>query len=619
MMPIKRKVLTLIACFLVLLIVLTGAIMLLLSSEAFSRYLVAQITRYEDHSLMVDQCQGSLLTGLTLQAIEYQYRGHRIAIEQADIDWRPLALLGGRLHLRTLDIKGVQYHSDQPADKMVDTLMTRLKGVVPPFDVIVENAVIHDIEWLSAGNSQAIERMALKLSTDGKTLHLHRLEMDNKALHVSLRGQGELLAPYPFQTEVRWRFRHAADADYRGTWDIRGNAGKIVFTHQLYAPLFVGLGGEMTLDRISPDTFNLVFDGNIDGQHLPPAAIHLSGKGGLQAFNLDALTATCLGGTIAVGGHVTRQSPTEWDLTISGTDIHPGNQWRLWPGKLNFNAGLKGAFTDGHSLVEVNDIEVNGQLLERPFSASGKLHLIGKTITLEDLRLRSGDNRVALDGTVSENSNLRAEFDLPDPYSLWTGFRGHVNGNAVIEGDFRRPRATVTLDGAHMAYGDYKLRQVDATLFIDAANPSRSQGDIRLLEFKVGERYFSDLAVDVSGDFQGHQARVDAMSPSTNISLGFNGSCLKDTCEFSVDTASFDLRPHGAWRLQNPTRLVVGPDAIQPFDTCWLQAKSRICLTSAWDETSGWKNAGDTDAPVLLAMLEMLRDVFNKAHLGWDK
>ena len=109
------------------------------------------------------------------------------------------------------------------------------------------------------------------------------------------------------------------------------------------------------------------------------------------------------------------------------------------------------------------------------------------------------------------------------------------------------------------------------------------------------------------------------MSPSTNVSLGFNGSCLKDTCEFSVDTASFDLRPHGAWRLQHPTHLVVGPDAIQPFDACWVQAKSRICLTSAWDETSGWKNAGDTDAPALIAMLEMLGDVFNKAHLGWDK
>ena len=29
-----------------------------------------------------------------------------------------------------------------------------------------------------------------------------------------------------------------------------------------------------------------------------------------------------------------------------------------------------------------------------------------------------------------------------------------------------------------MAYGDYKLQQVDATLTIDAANPSRAKGDI---------------------------------------------------------------------------------------------------------------------------------------------
>jgi hypothetical protein len=170
-----------------------------------------------------------------------------------------------------------------------------------------------------------------------------------------------------------------------------------------------------------------------------------------------------------------------------------------------------------------------------------------------------------------------------------------------------------------MVYGDYRLRQVDAALFIDAAQPSQSKGDFRLHDFQVGKSYFSDLAVDVSGDFQGHQARVDAMSLSTNISLGFNGSCLKDTCEFSVDTASFDLQPHGAWRLQNPTRLVVGPDTIKPFDACWVKGDSDMCLTSSWSESHGWQGSGDVDAPALAAVLNLLTDIFNKDHLGWDK
>ncbi|MFO7713627.1 hypothetical protein [Desulfosarcina sp.] len=413
--------------------------------------------------------------------------------------------------------------------------------------------------------------------------------------------------------------RHAGDAPIRGKGDLRGNPGKMNLALKLYEPLVAGLNGDLTLGRVNSDAYKLVFDGSMNGRHLPPAVIHATGQGGMQAFSIDALTATCLGGTIALGGHVTRRSAIEWDLTISGTDIHPGHQWRLWPGKLDLDAGLKGAFTDDGPRVEVSNIKVNGQLLEHPFSASGNLRLNGKAATLEKLRLVLGDNRVALDGIVSEKSNLRAEFDLPDPYSLWTGFRGHVKGSAILTGDYRRPAATMAIDGANMAYGDYNLQQVDATVFFDAANPPLSTGDFRLHDFRVGKHHFPELTAAVSGDFQGHRARVDVVSPATTISLGLNGSCIKDICEFTVDTASFDLRPHGAWRLQDPARVTVRPDAIQSFDACWVKAKSRICLSSAWDEAGGWTTAGDTDAPALLTMLEMLGDIFDKRHLGWEK
>ena len=231
----------------------------------------------------------------------------------------------------------------------------------------------------------------------------------------------------------------------------------------------------------------------------------------------------------------------------------------------------------------------------------------------------SGKNHLLLNGTASLNSNLQFEFDFPEPEKLWTGIYGHFRGDGKVTGDIQKPAGTIAIDGTDLRYGDYTFQKLDGFIGIDSNDMAKSKAHFQVQNLQVADIYFSESTLDFEGDFQDHRINLNIISPSTNLTLGFDGSCLKDNCKFVVDNASFDLQPYGSWQLFNPVRLLIEPGSIKPFDSCWVQDDFKKCLRSSWSGLNGWKSEGDVDAPVLVSMLDILKEFFNKDHLGWNK
>lgn len=614
----KRKLLLTLS-LLAILVVATTACILVLRSEAGSRFLLFQALDYSKTPLKISQCQGNFIDGLTLAEIEYTYDRQRVYVEHAEIDLSLPSLLTGELVLQQVMLKGVDYRSNGKTDAIVKDIIALLEGGIPRLNVVVGNATVEGVFVRTQDNQREIDEIRFSLSIDQDTLDIHYLELEQDNLQVNLQSRTSLVSPYPFQADIRWTLHRAEKKGYRGKWHLQGDADTIRFDHQLYTPLYVRAGGEITLNRISPGLFKLAGNADIDGQHLPPIHLQASGQGGMADFDLEEFEVQTLGGVVTANGNITLKPRPTWKLLIGGTDINPGAHWTLWSGKLNGDAEIEGALVDGSPLLRVNEITVSGELLDQPFHASGALGLDGDVAALNTLKVHSGNNRWVLNGTLSQNSNLRVDFDVPDPVSLWTGVNGHMAGNWIVKGDPRRPVGTLALEGADMRYGEYRLQKVNGTAHVDLGNPSQSEGYFELNEFRVGKQYLSDISLKWNGDFEKHRASVNVTSPSTTMNLEFDGSCVKDNCEINVDVASFGVQPYDVWQLLSPVQLRVGPGEIKPFRSCWSQEKPDICLSSSWNDEDGWKTEGDLTAPALDSMLEMLKDVMNKSHLGWDK
>jgi hypothetical protein len=614
---VKRRKPILIASLLCLLFVSSVALVFLLYSETASKYIINRLCKLTHHALTVERVQGRLLTGLNLNVIKYNVDQQHILVDHAQLVLSPFELLGGTLHLSRVELTGVTCSLAEDAEQFSDTMLELLPGDGLPFEVLADDVRLNGVVLRHGDRQYPVGQIDMAAEIVEQRLYLKRFEVKEKAYQLELTGDTKLISPYPFQAALRWMGQYKGYR-FRGKTDINGTIGTVKFNHQLFEPRYIGVGGEVQVSRLSPRLYQLGITGTFNGQDIPPAGIHLAGQLDPRHLNIEKLTVSTLGGKINATGDMHWQSSLQWDLNIDGTAIDPGQQWALWKGRLDLGARVSGQLNAGAPLIRISEIDVAGDLLDQPFRTSGDVFFNDTEIKMENLNVRSGNNQLALNGTASRDSNLRFEFDVPDPVNLWTGIYGSLRGNGRVKGDLRAPVGTLFLDGFDMRYGDYQLEKAAATIQIDLNHPAASSVQARLHDFRVGDQYFSDISVDGTGDFKKHRASVDVVSPSTTMNIGFAGSCVKDNCEINVDAASFRLQQYGPWQLLNPVQLRAGPGEIKPFRSCWVQDKSDICLSGSWNDSDGWKTEGDVDAPAVSSILAILKDVLNKEHLGWD-
>ena len=177
--------------------------------------------------------------------------------------------------------------------------------------------------------------------------------------------------PYPFRVEARYHLLKSENKNFKGKLDVDGDVHSMEIKHQLYAPLYSKLIGEIRLNPLHANRMQLAFAGDLNGQNLPPMSIQASGKGSLQDFELDTLTTKSLGGLVNGNGYINWKSSLQWYLIIKGMDINPGNHWALWPGKVDFTAKARGEINSEGPVLELDEISVVGDLLNQPFRMSG--------------------------------------------------------------------------------------------------------------------------------------------------------------------------------------------------------------------------------------------------------
>jgi translocation and assembly module TamB len=101
-------------------LLLAAALLLALGgTTGGTRLLAGQLTRLTGNSLAWDHLQGRLLGELELRGVSYRQPDQSIQVDLLYLNWRPNALLGGRLAVDRLRAEGVQVQlaaTDQPPE-----------------------------------------------------------------------------------------------------------------------------------------------------------------------------------------------------------------------------------------------------------------------------------------------------------------------------------------------------------------------------------------------------------------------------------------------------------------------------------------------------------------------
>lgn len=278
------------------------------------------------------------------------------------------------------------------------------------------------------------------------------------------------------------------------------------------------------------------------------------------------------------------------DLNLK--NIQPGLQWKEAEGDISGSLSTSGSLTEqGGWQVSLPKLDIDGILRGYPLNVEGQLEASDKNgkgediqLTTQGLALSHGPNQLSAKGKIDKQILMDVEVNFPDFAKSVPDLAGKMQGKVSLRGSLKEP--DINLDLALNQINWQQQANVETiTLKGDVTPLPAPKANLSLIANNIT---YDDIKVDsadleVSGDEKLHQLTLDVVSDLVSTSLEIEGT-FKQKPEMIWDGALRRLTlssQQGPWSLQKSTAVKVNIDKqianVQAH--CWLQAKSRVCLT----------------------------------------
>lgn len=444
----RRAVTRILSAVALLLILLLLAAAALVSTGTGLQLLWSGLSAHTAPALSVDTVEGRLAGSLRLQGVRYRTDQVHFSADELRLEWRPLALLRGTLHVREIAARGVYYRTVGQAPATDEPPAVLPERIELPLAIVLEALSVDEASLALDAEAEALPVDSLRLAlrfTDSR-LELERLELrapdlgldatvtletagaypvtgeltasagipDYASLEASARIEGTLqqlgvrleLAP-PYAATAELQLTQPFDApQLRG--NVRLQATDLAAIHAAWPALRL----DATLQAAgTPERLQL--EANLGAMGEPAGALQASLAGVLQpdALLLETLTLTASEGQsrLQANGRI------DFGTTQPVVELQANWQGLAWP--------LQGAADissrEGHlALTGVPDAwELDaGAQLDVPGITAGRVQVAGRgdrqAFEIASLMVEALEGRVDGHGRLDWQDGLRAALDL---------------------------------------------------------------------------------------------------------------------------------------------------------------------------------------------------------------
>ena len=608
-----------IALLIVMLIVLIIPVGLfgLMRSETGSHWLLRLVFSALPAQVSVAAMEGRLLDRIALAGFHYQTDTETIAIDNLAFAWRPYGLLSGTLKISDVAINGLNVRvidTEEPQEKSPFDLTAELKL---PVQIVIDNFLLTDMQFQKGDRVQKLEKLHIALATEGDQLKIKTLTFDAQPITATAKGQVTLGKGFPFNLKLDWQVNAGQNGLWQGSSTFAGDINKLAFDNQLSSPFKLVLKGGLddlqTAPRISsradwnkavwpvtgpapqvkseqgtielnglPDDYKMTLTGQLAQQYLPDATLSFIGQGSLNDLSIEKLALQSKTGVFQVNGKVSWKDTNTFDLTASGQNFNPGILLPEIPGKLTFNSRLKGQMKGDKLQLDAEINKLSGQLRGKPVSADGKLVLNGDQLKVDGLRINSGANKIAVNGTMGqEQAALDISIDTPALDELWPNLGGSLKGEGVMQGTWKNPAVKFQAKGKRLRFAEYSAGQL--AMDIDYSPDMKKTSKILLSASTIqsGAAHIDSVKVDGLGTLAQHSFKAEINSVDGDVSTALTGSLKAGNWKGDFSKLEVNSRDLGLWQLKQ--NLVVsifqrpsGFDVVLD-EACLVQKGASLC------------------------------------------
>lgn len=400
-------------------------------------------------------------------------------------------------------------------------------------------------------------------------LSLCEVSFPQIATQFSLQGSGLLAEGMPsLNTTLTWRALQ---------WPPTGNS-----------PLVSSTQGQLKIEG-TPDAYQFSLDTHLSGQTIPPGQWQATGQGNRQSIQLSELKGKLLQGDVNLAGQIRWQPQIEWQLSLIGHDINPGQQWPEWPGQLALNLQSQGELRSTGVYSQVTVEEIKGKLRNYPLELKTKLTLDKEQLSIQTLQVQSARTQLDLTGQVSP-SEIAVDWTLAasDLTTVLPQLQGQLDGQGRLQGALTQPHISAHLQGDALGFNETKVSKLQADIDIDIAKNQVFSINASAKDFKHGASQVAQWQLKTQGQLAQHTLTTKIELPKNHtveLALAGGFDLLQTRWQGQLNQLSLSTAQFGAWQLREPTNLDVSPQQVQLTSLC-LKSKNKdvtqLCIQLQW-------------------------------------
>lgn len=624
------------ALLIILLIILMipAGLIGIISSEAGSRWLLRQVFSYLPAQVSAESIDGRLIDRITLTELHYRTETEDVAVDKLAFAWQPRELLSGTLRISDLTLDGVTAdieEAEQPKDETPFDFQAERQL---PVQVVIDNLLLTDLRLKRGDQVQVVDRLHLVAKTEQDRLHVTLLEVNAKPVVASATGQVTWGEGFPFSLQADWQVSTEDGGVWQGTTAAKGDIDMIVFDNRLSAPFVANLEGNLEdvlgqpridasgnwrdlqwpLTAAKPelkseqgtialsgalDDYRLTVNGRLTQQYLPETQLSFNGTGSLEAMSIKKLELKSKTGLFLLTGDVSWQDVPTFDLTAQGRHFNPAIIVPELPGDLTFIAHLEGKLAEQALQMEAEIDKLTGELRDYPVSADGKLFLDGERLRVDALRIASGANRLAVNGTLGpEQGALDVTLNAPELNTLWPGLGGSLKGQGRLKGNWQRPAVAFQGQGSRLRYGEYSARRLD--IDIDYRPEATSTLQLSASAINAGAIEIARLQLEGRGTQADHTLSAELRSSEGDLSATLTGGFEDDRWQGGLSKLTLETPEQGLWRLRETMPIAVAPrDAgadVTVDRGCLVRQAASVCVQGRYQASGDFQFELEADA-----------------------
>jgi len=389
--------------------------------------------------------------------------------------------------------------------------------------------------------------------------------------------------------------------------------------------------GEYTLAGDLP--YAVTLDSLVEIPQLPQP-VRARGAATLDAdgLRLERLDAELLRGKLRGSGTLAWSGEQRWAFAVDGKGLDLTELRKDLPGRVDVLGRIEGRGLSEDAPWTAQLDRVSGSLFGRPMTARGAVrHLGAGTFELQGLQLSNVDTRIAIDGRIGEEFDLRWDATVGSLRLLLPELDGRLRSSGTLRGTAAVPLLVASGTASQLGYAGVEVESLDFDVDVDLSDKRESRVDVGMrgirndtieVEFAslIGRGRSSDHRFDVRVRSPGQpESRIVPFIASLSLAGAYRHADTSWRGQLESALLDYDS---GDARLLQPAAIEVSPRAAALEPTCFASGESRLCTEGDWQAApQRWQviySAQDWPLRNLLGLLAGRRDIDGLVQAsGW--